>query len=207
MSHTNPTTTNQSTRRVVAEIVLSLDGRVNGVGGDYDMSWIYPHAISDTSRDRTVALAEAATTALVGRKNFEGFAGYWPPVADDESADPRDRAFSRWFTSVDMVVFSRTVTDAALGNAVVTSDPPAKLVADLRSQPGGDILVLASSSVIRELLAADQVDRLSVMLVPEIAGGGARLFDDSFSRRGEWTLAGHEVTETGAVCLSYDRKR
>jgi dihydrofolate reductase len=194
-------------RRVVAEIVLSLDGRINGAGGDYDMSWIVPHAISDSARDRTVALAAPATTALLGRKNYEGFAGYWPSVADDDTADPRDREFSRWFTSVEMVVFSTTVSEAALPNSVITCDPPAKVVADLRHTAGGDILVLASSSVIRELLDADEVDRLSIMLVPEIAGGGARLFDDSVFRRGEWTLAEHQVTETGAVCLAYDRTR
>jgi len=93
---TNPASTEQTFRRVVAEIVLSLDGRVNGAGGEYDMSWIIPHAISDTSRDRTAEFTQSSTTALVGRKNYEGFAGYWPSVADDESADLRDRTFSRW---------------------------------------------------------------------------------------------------------------
>ena len=67
--------------------------------------------------------------------------------------------------------------------------------------------MLASSSVIRQLLAADAVDRLSIMLCPETSGGGERLFDDSVLRRGEWTLAAHKVTETGAIVLDYDRKR
>ena len=100
----------------MAEIVLSLDGRVNGAGGEYDMSWIVPHAVSDTSRDRTAGFCESSTTAVVGRKNYEGFAGYWPSVADDESADLRDRTFSRWFTSVQKVVFSTTITEGALPN-------------------------------------------------------------------------------------------
>ena len=204
---TNDVSMDHKPRRVVAEIVLSLDGRVNGVGGDFDMSWIVPHAISDTSRQRTVAFTESATTALLGRKNYEGFAGYWPSVAEDESADPRDRAFSRWFTTVDKVVFSTMLTDAALPNSTVTSEPPARVVADLRKQPGGDIIVLASSSIIRDLLEADEVDRLSIMLCPETVGGGARLFDDSPLHRAEWTLQAHNVTETGSVVLDYDRKR
>jgi hypothetical protein len=105
------TTNNDSPRRVVAEIVLSIDIRINGPGGDYDMSWIFPHAISETSRDRTVALAHTATTALLGRKNYEGFAGYWPSVADDAAADPRDREWSRWFTTVEKVVFSTSISE------------------------------------------------------------------------------------------------
>ena len=204
---TNPASTQDTSRRVVAEIVLSLDGRVNGAGGEYDMSWIVPHAVSDTARDRTAGFCESSTTAVVGRKNYEGFAGYWPSVADDESADPRDRTFSRWFTTVEKVVFSTTLTEGTLPNTVVTSNEPAQVVADLRHEPGGDIIVLASGSVIRELLEADEVDRLSILLCPVTAGGGARLFDDSFMRGGEWALAGHGVTETGAVVLDYDRKR
>ncbi len=204
---TQPNSKGSTPRRVVAEIVLSLDGRVNGIGGDYDMSWIVPHAISDTSRERTVGFTESATTALLGRKNYEGFAGYWPSVADDESADPRDRAFSRWFTNAEKIVFSSTLTDATLPNSAVTSEPPAKVVADLRTQPGEDIIILASSSVIRDLLNADEVDRLSVMLCPETVGGGARLFDDSALPPAQWTLSGHKVTETGCIVLDYDRKR
>jgi len=203
----NPASTEEAFRRVVAEIVLSLDGRVNGAGGEYDMSWLFPHAISDTSRDRTVGFTQSSTTALLGRKNYEGFAGYWPSVADDQSADPRDRTFSRWFTSVQKVVFSTSMTQGSLPNTTVTSDPPAQVVANLRDQPGEDIIVLASSSVIRQLLAADALDRLSIMLAPETSGGGERLFDDSVLQRGEWTLAEHKVTETGAIVLDYDRKR
>ena len=37
--------TGQNTRRTVtANITLSLDGRVTGPGGEYDMGWIVPHA-------------------------------------------------------------------------------------------------------------------------------------------------------------------
>jgi dihydrofolate reductase len=134
------------------------------------MSWLFPHAISDASRDRTAGFTRSSTTALVGRKNYEGFAGYWPSVADDESADLRDRTFSRWFTSVQKVVFSTSITEGSLPNTTVTSDPPAQVIAELRDQPGGDIIVLASSSVIRQLLEADAVDRLSIMLCPETSG-------------------------------------
>ena len=31
-------------RAVVGNISLSLDGRTTGPGGEYDMSWIVPHA-------------------------------------------------------------------------------------------------------------------------------------------------------------------
>ena len=34
-------------RIVTGNIALSLDGRVTGPGGEYDMGWIVPHALTD----------------------------------------------------------------------------------------------------------------------------------------------------------------
>src|SRR6266498_278550 len=98
----------EMTRKVTANIMLSLDGRVNGAGGDYDMSWI----------------VQPATTAVLGLKNYEGFGGFWPAVADDQNASPQDRAFSRWLNTVEKVVFSSTLTEAPWQNSrVVDADP------------------------------------------------------------------------------------
>src|SRR4030095_7056387 len=102
-----------SSRTVIANISLSLDGRVTGPGGEYDMGWIVPHAITDASRDNMVGVTTPATTALLGRKNYQGFGSYWPAIADDEAADPRDRAFSKWLNSVEKVVFSSTLKEAS----------------------------------------------------------------------------------------------
>src|SRR5512141_2377350 len=96
-------------RTVVGNFSLSLDGRVSGPGGMYDMSWIVPHAITNTARDHMITVTSPATTVLLGRNNYEGFGAYWPSVAADESADPRDRAFSKWLNSVEKVVFSTTL--------------------------------------------------------------------------------------------------
>lgn len=193
-------------RRVVANISLSLDGRVNGAAGEYDMGWIVPHAISDAARDHMVRVTGIATTALLGRKNFDGFGGYWPGVADDENADPRDRAFSSWLNTTEKIVFSHTSTDSPWANTRITDVEPAKEVAQLRTQDGGDIVILASSSVIRALLAADEIDRLSITQCPTVVGGGAALFDDGMPAS-NWSLVDVTTTDSGALCLLYDRVR
>jgi dihydrofolate reductase len=87
---------------------------------------------------------------------------------------------------------------------VAAAEPPA-VVQELRETDGGDIVVLSSSSVIKSLLRAGELDRLSIMLCPEIVGGGARLFDDGLPSSG-WTLAEAITHETGAMNLLYDRK-
>lgn len=193
-------------RRVVANLTLSLDGRINGPGGEFDMGWIVPHALSDGARDHMMRVTEPATTVLLGRKNYVGFGGFWPSVADMEDADPRDRAFSRWLDHADKIVFSSTLTDATWRNSRLATAAPAEAVASLRETDGGDIVVLASMSIIRQLLQADQVDRLSIMLCPVVAGGGERLFDDSIPPA-TWTPVGSWSTESGATNLFYDRTR
>jgi dihydrofolate reductase len=193
-------------RTVVGNISLSLDGRVAGPGGEYDMGWIVPHALSDAARDHMVGVTIPATTALLGRKNYEGFGSYWPTIADDESADPRDRAFAKWLNSVEKVVFSSTLKQASWENSRIVDSDPATAIEELRQQQGGDIIVLASSSVIRSLLRANALDRLSITLCPEVAGSGARLFEDGLPPS-SWTLRQSAVTESGALCLLYDRVR
>ena len=193
-------------RTVVANISVSLDGRVNGPGGDYDMSWIVPHALTDGAREHMVKVTNPASTALLGRKNYQGFASYWPAVADNPDADPRDRAFAQWLNAVDKVVFSTTLQEAGWPNSRIVADDPAAEVRRLRKQGGGDIIVLASASIIRNLLAAGEVDRLSITLCPALAGGGARLFGDDLPGSA-WSLAETTPTDSGAICLLYDRKR
>lgn len=192
-------------RTVTANVSLSLDGRVAGPGGPFDMGWIVPHAVTSGAQDHMIRVTEPATTVLLGRTNYEGFGSYWPSVADDPAADPRSRAFARWLDATEKVVFSTTLTSADWSNSRVTDADPAEVVAGLRKQPGGDIIVLASMSVIRRLLAADEIDRLSITLCPEIVGGGASLFEDGVPA--SWDLSASRPTESGALCLIYDRKR
>ena len=196
----------KQSRKVIANISLSLDGRTNGPGGEYDMGWIVPHAITNSARDHMIDVTNPATTALLGRKNYEGFGSYWPSVADNKEADPRDRAFSRWLNSVEKIVFSSTLKEAAWENSRLVNDDPVAVVRELQQQTGGDIIVLASSSVIKRLLEADVLDCLSLTLCPEIAGGGARLFEDGLPAS-SWKLRQSTVTESGALCLIYDRVR
>ncbi|MER6514940.1 dihydrofolate reductase family protein [Nonomuraea sp. NPDC001636] len=193
-------------RRVVGNISLSLDGRVSGPGGEYDMSWIVPHALSDGARDHMIRVTGAATTVLLGRRNYEGFGSFWPAVAKDEDADPRDRAFARWLDETEKIVFSSTLTDAPWQNSRLAGTGPAEEVERLRKQTGGDVIVLASGSVIKALLEADALDRLSITLCPEVAGGGARLFEDGLPAT-HWSLTDLTTTESGAICLLYDRLR
>ena len=190
-------------RIVTGNISLSLDGRVTGPAGEHDMGWIVPHALTDESRAHLLKITSTASTVLLGRKNYQGFAGFWPAVADDDDADPRDRAVARWLNEADKVVVSRTLTEASWPGSRVVADDPAEVVRRLRKEEGGDIVVLASASVIRGLLEAGELDRLSITLCPELVGAGARLFGDG-PAGSSWSLTEVTPTGSGALCLRYD---
>jgi dihydrofolate reductase len=192
-------------RTVVAQISMTLDGRVSGPGGPGDMEIVAGHAGTDGAHDRAAEVLGAATTALMGRGNYEGFYGYWPPIATDESADPRDRALARWLDDVEKVVFSTTTTHAPWKNSRVAEGGPVEEVRRLRDTNGGDIVVVNSSSLIRQLIAAGELDRLHIDLVPEVAGAGATLFEDGLPSS-SWSLVKSGTAEDGTILLTYERR-
>ena len=193
-------------RRVVTNMSLSLDGRYAAPENPLDMSWVMPFAHTDVARDHMTSLWEPATTALLGRVNAEGFLGFWPTVIGMEGADPRDEGFAKWLVDTDKVVLSSTLDVAPWERTTIVDKPAAEAVMELRATGGGDILVLNSASVIKALLAADQVDRLALTVFPVFLGGGPRLFDDGLPA-GRWTLAGQTAGEHGTLALVYDRVR
>ncbi len=193
-------------RRVVANIALSLDGRYAAPDDPIDMSWVVPYAVTDVARDHMTNLWEPATTAVMGRVNAEGFLEYWPAVIEMEGADPRDVAFARWLVDTDKVVFSSSLREPPWARTTIVDQPTAEAVAELKETEGGDIWVISSASVIKALLAADEVDRLALVIAPVFLGGGPQLFDDGLPA-GSWTLASQAAGEHGTLCLVYDRVR
>lgn len=193
-------------RLVTANLSLTLDGRYHGAGGPGDFGAFAPYVVTDVARNHMNRIWESATTAVLGRLNAEGFMGFWPSVAQDEKADPRDRGYARWLVETEKVVLSSTLRRAPWDRTRVVNAPAAEVVAELKTAGEGDILVNSSASVIKPLLAADLLDRLYLMILPEIAGGGARLFEDGLPAT-KWRLARQESGELGEMAMVYDRVR
>ncbi|UMG92079.1 dihydrofolate reductase family protein [Nocardioides sp. TF02-7] len=198
--------TRSTSRRVVANLALTLDGSFHGAGGPDDLAPIVRYAVTDVARNHMARFISTATTAVLGRVNAEGFLGFWPALISSDGVDPRDEAYAKWLVATEKVVLSTTLTDAPGENSRVRNAPAAEVVAELRDVGVGDILVNSSPSVIQELLAADEVDRLELLVVPELAGGGTRLFEAGLPAT-RWTLARHEAGEQGELSLTYDRAR
>ena len=190
-------------RTVIAQANMTMDGMTAGPEGD--LSWLIEHAVTPQMAAYAEGLWRGATTAVMGRTNYEGFQGYWPAVADDPDAAPRERALAAWIDTVEKVVFSRTLEEATWQNSRLARDVEPEIGA-LKEADGGDILVLNSASIIQALLKADLLDELRINVLPAIVGGGLRLLGEGLPRS-DWELVGALTLQSGGVAMHHRRRQ
>jgi dihydrofolate reductase len=191
-------------RRVVAECSISIDGYSSGPGGAAQDTWLYQHAMTEASAEHYEGIWRGCSSALVGRTNYLGFHAVWPGITRDSATDARTRALGEWLESVDKAVVSTTLTEPAWDNSRVFPDHTTA-VRTLRSEPGRDILVLNSATLIRSLLTDDLVDDLRLTVIPVLLGGGLRLLPDGVTS--DWSLVTSTTMSDGAVSAHYRRSR
>ena len=75
-------------------------------------------------------------------------------------------------------------------------------LARLKEQPGGDIAVGASGTLVRFLLRERLLDKLELLVHPVVADSGARLFE-GYGDSLPLTLAHSRVHGNGVVALHY----
>lgn len=164
-------------RKLIVCNLVSLDGFFSGPNGDVSVM-PFDNGFSDYNAERL----RAADTLLLGRKTFEGFRQYWPPIADDTGQPPLEREIARLNTTIDKVVVTDSLADADLtgwgpARAVGLANASAT-IAELKREPGRDILVFGSHVLWNALLAHGLVDELHFMIGAGVVGEGLRAFQD-----------------------------
>ncbi|MGF0316400.1 hypothetical protein [Nocardia fluminea] len=100
-------------RRVAAEVTVSMDG-YSSTGPDDDMSWCMAHILSGQSELHYEGIWRGASTAVLGRVNWEGFTSVWRGLTDDPASSARTRDLGQWLATVEKVVFTKTLEQADL---------------------------------------------------------------------------------------------
>ncbi|ADG73423.1 bifunctional deaminase-reductase domain protein [Cellulomonas flavigena DSM 20109] len=178
---------------VISTLFISLDG-VAEVAED----WHFPYF--DEQMGAAVAEDyEGADVLVLGRITYDSFAGAWP---DREAAGEDDAQFARELGDLRKIVATRGEQDLGWRNVERTADVVGTVRA-LRDDPAvGKVLVAGSLSVVRQLLDADLLDELRLLVHPVAARRGERLFDDAETVR-PFALLRHEATPLGVLRLVY----
>ncbi|MFI2426743.1 dihydrofolate reductase family protein [Streptomyces sp. NPDC018955] len=180
-------------RKINASLFISLDGVVEAPD-----QWHFPYF--DDEMGAAVGAGLATTEVLLfGRRTYDSFAGAWP---GREAAGGEDAGFAKQLGDMRKIVFSRSRLDLEWRNSEQARGDVAEVAAALKNEPGGDIALSGSISVVRQLLAAGLLDELRLLVHPIAVRKGMRLFDE-----GEppipLKLLGSETFTTGVLNLVY----
>jgi dihydrofolate reductase len=107
----------------------------------------------------------------LGRVTFEEFRGYWPHQTDDTTG------ITDHLNAIHKYVLSSTLTEPGWENTTILRGPLEEQVAALKREPGNEIGVTGSISVVHSLVAANLVDEYRLFVYPVVLGRGVRLFE------------------------------
>jgi len=158
--------------RIVVSENITLDGVVTdptGEEGTGHGGWFTKMTDRDREAWAEVEYDEAVRSdaVLIGRRSYEYFAPRW--------AD-RPGAWADRFNGMPKYVLTSTPGELTWANSTAVSGDVPEVVAKLKQQYEGDIVVYASSRLVPELVRHNLVDELRLLVFPVVAGTGAALF-------------------------------
>ena len=174
---------------------VSLDGFFVDAGGD--MSWAHKH--DDEWNTFASSNASGNGELLFGRVTYEMMAAFWPtPQAAQMLPE-----VARGMNAMGKYVFSRTLDAVAWQATTLLKGDLATEVRRLKAQPGPDIVILGSGSIVSQLSEARLIDEYQIVLNPTVLGRGRTLFE-SVTGRMSLTLAKTRSFQNGNVVLWYE---
>ncbi|MEY9844440.1 dihydrofolate reductase [Streptacidiphilus sp. BW17] len=157
-------------RKITAGLFISLDGVVEAPN-----EWHFPYYNDEMGAAVGTQLA-GADTVLFGRRTYDSFAGAWPAR---EQAGGEDAGFAKALGDMRKIVVSKQRLTFTWRNSEQLEGDLVATVTALKAEPGGDIGLSGSVSVVRQLLAAGLLDELHLLVHPIALGKGIRLFGES----------------------------
>lgn len=180
-------------RKITAGLFISLDGVV-----DNPQDWHFPY-FNDEMGVAVNAQLGAADTLLLGRKTYDSFAGAWP---DREAAGGEDATFAKVLGDARKIVVTNQDLQFTWRNSERLQGDLIEAVTALKNEPGGEIGMSGSVSVVRALLAAGLLDELHLLVHPIVIRKGLRLFEEGESQL-PLRLLSSQTFKTGVMNLIY----
>lgn len=177
-------------RKIVAGLFISLDGVVEAPD-----RWRSRHFTSEMADALTVGVEEA-DAILLGRRLYQEFAAYWPQQGSEVT-------MADFLNLTPKYVVSATLdTPLEWANSHLVTGDLAEALTKLKEQPGKNIQVPGSPTLVRSLLREGLLDELSLWIFPVVVGSGMRLFDGTTGDV-ELELVGSRTFSSGVLSATY----
>jgi dihydrofolate reductase len=180
-------------RKVIISNLMSLDGFMAGPNGEIDW-FVVDEEFDDYARE----LFDSVDTLLFGRVTYQLMAGFWPTPA----AATEDPFITEKMNSLAKVVFSTTLEKAEWENTRLVRENPAEEVSRLKRQPGGDMMIFGSGTLVSALAPLGLIDEYRIVVNPVVLGSGKPLFQD-IEERIKLKLLRARTLRCGDVILYY----
>ena len=174
--------------------LVTLDGYFAGPGGD--ISW---HMVDEEFQQYAEKASNSGNTLLFGRVTYELMAHYWPTHA----ALKDDPVVAKGMNDSQKIVFSRTLVEADWANTRLVKGDLTEEVRKLKKQPGKDMTILGSGSIVAELTQAGLIDEYQMLLNPVVLGKGKTMFE-GIHRKITLKLVKSHAFRNGNIMLYYE---
>jgi dihydrofolate reductase len=173
-------------RKLIESTLVSLDGVIES-----PERWA---PFDDESATFAMEQLDAYDAFVMGRVTYERLSANWANVVGNPYLD--------LINAMPKYVASRTLRDPSW-NATVLGPDVAAAIAQVKQQPGKDLIKYGTSRLDDLLLREHLVDELHLWYVPVVVGTGQRLFEDVDTSSLDLRLTGERRLGNGSVMLSY----
>lgn len=177
-------------RKLIESTHVSLGGEI---GSPQEWAAAY---LNDEHMQYANGLLFSADALLLGRRTYEGLAKGYMTMDRTEFVDRMN--------NLPKYVASTTLKDA-IWNATIIQGDVGTFVADLKQQPGRNIVKYGTGRLDDTLLAQNLIDEFHFLLTPAAVGRGQHLFED-IQTQPHLTLVDMKRFTNGVVLLIYTPK-
>jgi dihydrofolate reductase len=177
-------------RNIVAGLFISLDGVVEAPD-----QWHFPY-FNEEMGGAIEAQTKDGDAMLLGRKTYDEWASYWP------EHEGEDMAFADYLNNIPKYVASTTLEKVEWQNSILLGGDLVSEITELKKQPGKNINMSGSVTLVRWLLQNDLLDELRLLVHPIVVSQGQRLFTDEVGKK-PLKLVSSETFSTGVLNLIY----
>jgi len=188
----------RSVRRLIVSEFVTLDGVMEAPGFEEHRDGKNAWALRFQNAELQRFIRDQFSTIdafLLGRTTYQIWAAFWPTAGGDE-------AFTKLMNDLPKYVVSTTLKEVEWSNSTLLRGDVGTAVAELKAQPGRDILVTGSADLVATLMEHDLVDEYQLLVFPVILGSGKHLFRDAIDVR-PMRLVTTRSFSSGVVFLAY----